>query len=316
MSTRVSVASALPPPMRDGVGPSCVALPAGDWPTIADFLIQRFPAVGAARWQARIAGGEVVDEHGVAVTPQRCHQPRLRVYYYRSVDAEPRLPFDEVVLFQDELLVAVDKPHFLPMTPGGRHLQETLLVRLKRRLGIATLVPLHRLDRETAGVVVFGVQPGLRDRYHALFRERRVDKQVEAIAAWRADLALPLLRRSRIVQDTHFMRMREAPGEPNAQTHISVLERSGGLARYRLSPLTGLTHQLRVHCAALGLPILNDLMYPTLSPAGSDDHARPLQLLARSLGFTDPLTGEAREFTSLRALSWPIQGEAVQALAK
>ena len=294
--------NARPPPLptRDGVGPSCVALPEGPWPTIAAFLVQRFPLIPADVWAARIANGEVVDEHGMPVTAQRPHQARLRVFYYRAIDAEPRIPFTETVLFQDELLVAVDKPHFLPITPGGRYLQETLLVRLKRSLGIDTLVPIHRLDRETAGVVVFSVQPATRGAYAQLFAQRQVSKHYEAIAPWRADLELPLTHRSRLVEDEHFMRMREVPGAPNSETRIELLEVLGERARYSLSPVTGRKHQLRVHCAALGIPILNDLMYPRLSAQGSDDFTRPLRLIARAIAFHDPITDRPRLFSSQR----------------
>jgi tRNA pseudouridine32 synthase/23S rRNA pseudouridine746 synthase len=176
-------------------------------------------------------------------------------------------------------------------------------VRLKRRLGIDTLTPLHRLDRETAGVVVFSVQPATRGAYQALFAHKTVRKHYEAVAPWRPELAFPLTRRSRLVEDAHFLRMCEAPGEPNAETHFEVLETLGSLGRYRLTPVTGRTHQLRVHCAALGLPIAGDRMYPTLLPADTDDHARPLQLLATTLAFTDPVTGQARRFETARQLA-------------
>ncbi len=292
-----------PLPTKDGVGPSCVALPPGPWATLGDFLIDRFPAVSAATWQARVQQGELVDEQGVAVTPQQPYRSGFRLYYYRSIAEEPRLPFDEVVLFHDEWLVVADKPHFLPVTPGGRHLQETLLVRLKRRLGIDTLAPLHRLDRETAGVVVFAVRPDTRGAYQSLFAQRQVTKHYEAIAPWRPEMSFPLIHRSRLVQDDHFLRMREVQGEANAETLVEVLSLHGNTARYRLTPLTGRTHQLRVHCAALGMPIVGDRMYPTLLPAGTDDHARPLQLLARSVAFVDPISGQSRRFDSARELA-------------
>jgi len=294
-----------PLPTKDGVGPSCVALPPGPWATISEFLIDRFPAVSAATWRARMQQGELVDEHGDAVKPQQPYRSGIRLYYYRSIDDEPRLPFDEVVLFQDELLVVADKPHFLTVTPGGRHLQETLLVRLKRRLGIDTLAPLHRLDRETAGVVVFAVQPETRGAYQSLFAQRQVTKHYEAIAPWRPELAFPLTHRSRLVQDDHFLRMREVPGEANTETLIEVLDVQGDSAHYRLTPLTGRTHQLRVHCAALGMPIVGDRIYPSLLPADTDDHAQPLRLLARSVGFVDPISGSPRRFDSWRELAAP-----------
>ncbi len=293
----------VPLPTKDGVGPSCVALPPGPWGSIDEFLTERFAAIPADIWRARMQQGELVTEHGAAIAPGQPYRAGLRLYYYRAIDDEPKVPFEEVLLFQDELLVAVDKPHFLSVTPGGRHLHETLLVRLKRRLGIDTLTPLHRLDRETAGVVVFSVQPATRGAYQALFAHKTVSKHYEAIAPWRPELAFPLTRRSRLVEDDHFLRMREAPGEPNAETHLEVIESHGGFARYRLTPVTGRTHQLRVHCAALGLPIAGDRMYPTLMAVDTDDHTRPLQLLARGLAFTDPVTGQERRFETARQLA-------------
>ena len=249
-----------------------------------------------------MAQGEVIDEFGAVVTPERPFKSHLRVYYYRAVSQEPRIPFDEVILFQDEHLIVVDKPHFLPVVPSGGYLNETVLVRLKQRLQLDTLVPVHRIDRDTAGLVMFSVQPATRAAYHALFSQRRIHKAYEAVAPWRADLTLPLTRSSRIVEAGHFMLQHEVAGTPNAITHIEALEVSGLLARYRLRPVTGQRHQLRVHMAALGLPILGDGLYPTLTPEGQIDHAHPLQLLAKSVAFTDPVTGQARQFESLRTL--------------
>ena len=290
------------PPARNGVGPSCVSLPSGTWPTILEFLVHRFPAINAATWRERLLHGEVIDELGLSVTPQRPYQSHLRVYYYRAVPQEPRIPFVEVVLFQDEHLVVVDKPHFLPVVPSGGYLNETVLVRLKKRLNIDTLVPVHRIDRDTAGLVMFSVQPATRAAYHALFSQRNIAKTYEAVAPWRADLALPLTRASRIVEAGHFMLQHEVPGEPNAMTHVEVIEVKGALARYRLRPVTGQRHQLRVHMAALGLPLLGDGLYPNLTPEGQMDHAHPLQLLAKSIQFTDPVTGQQRRFESQRTL--------------
>lgn len=292
------------PPVRNGVGPGCIGLPAGSWPTMLDFLVQRFPAIARDVWQQRMAQGDVVDEHGAAVTPHRPYQSHLRVYYYRAVVQEPQIPFTEVVLFQDGHLIVVDKPHFLPVVPSGRYLQETVLVRLKRKLGIDTLVPIHRIDRDTAGLVMFSVQPETRARYHALFSQRAVNKTYEAIAPWRAGLGLPLTRESRIVEAGHFMLQHEVGGPANAITHLDVLEVSGVLARYRLRPVTGQRHQLRVHMAALGLPIVGDGLYPTLRPEGQIDYERPLQLLAKSIEFIDPITDKPRRFESERRLHW------------
>ena len=301
-------------PLRNGVGASCVALPAGPWPTIEAFLCERFPAISAAAWHARLIGGEVFDEGGAALAAQAPYRPYSRVYYYRSLAHEAAIPFTEVVLHQDEFLVAVDKPHFLPVTPAGEYLQETLLVRLRQRLGIDTLTPMHRLDRDTAGVVLLCVQPAMRNRYQALFRDRCIAKRYEAIAPWRPDLVFPLVRCSRLAESPTFMQMQETSGTPNAETRIDVLQVDGALARYALQPVTGQKHQLRVHMAALGMPILNDRIYPDLQPVPAPDtlpdYSRPLQLLARALAFIDPITGVHRSFESARVLSFPdpVQG--------
>jgi tRNA pseudouridine32 synthase/23S rRNA pseudouridine746 synthase len=273
-----------------------VGLPPGDWPTITDFLVQRFPAITRDTWLQRMRDGLVADEFGAPVTPDRPYRGHMRVYYYRALEDEPRVPFEAQVLYRDEHLVVADKPHFLPVTPSGRYVQETLLVRLKNSLGLEGLAPLHRIDRETAGLVLFSVKPAERDAYQALFRRHEVEKHYEAIAAWREDIAFPLTRQSRIVQGEPFFRQQEAPGPANSETRISVLEILGEHARYALGPVTGKKHQLRVHMHALGIPILNDRIYPPVHPTPDDDYAHPLQLLAKSLRFKDPLTGEERAF--------------------
>ena len=306
----LNASSRFKPPNRDGVGPSCVGLPPGPWPTLLDFFAERFPAIARDQWQQRMAQGLVVDEHGVAVTAERDYQGHLRVYYYRAVAQEPLIPFDEVILFQDQQLVVADKPHFLPVVPSGNYLAETLLVRLKQRLGLVTLTPIHRIDRDTAGLVLFSVQAETRSRYHELFARRQVKKGYEAIAPWRDDLVLPLTRESRIVEAHHFMLQHEVSGPVNAITHLDVIEVRGAVARYALTPVTGRRHQLRVHMAALGLPILGDGLYPALSHEGQIDYRQPLQLLARSIEFTDPVSGQLRHFESQRRLMLPASDQA------
>jgi tRNA pseudouridine32 synthase/23S rRNA pseudouridine746 synthase len=290
-------------PTKNGVGPSCVGLPAGNWPTITDFLVERFPAITREVWLERMAHQLVMDEFGGLVTPDRPYPGQMRIYYYRDVDVEARIPFEESVLYQDEHLVVADKPHFLPVTPSGHYLQETLLVRLKKRLGIDTLIPIHRIDRETAGLVLFSIKPDERNAYQALFRDHAVTKHYEAIASWRPDLTWPITRKSRIVEDEPFFRQREVPGQPNSETHMDLIEKYDGLARYTLSPVTGKKHQLRVHMNALSLPILNDRMYPPVAQTPDDDYSLPLQLLAKSIAFTDPVTGQARHFQSQLTLA-------------
>lgn len=299
-------------PTRDGVSASCVALPAGFWLTVLDFLCERIPAVSRADWHARMARGDVVDANGHPIAHDAPYRAQTRLYYWRQLAFEHPIPFEERIVFQDDHLVVADKPHFLPVTPKGRYVQQTLLVRLKRRLGIDTLVPMHRLDRETAGLVMFTVQPATRHAYQSLFRDRRVHKVYEAIAAHRPEMTFPLTRRSRLVESERFMAMQEAPGEPNAETRIERLEAEAGRARYRLLPTTGQKHQLRAHMNALGLPIEGDRIYPVLQPDLADgeapDYQHPLQLLARVLGFTDPVTGRARHFESTLRLDWPTSG--------
>jgi len=297
-------------PTRNGVGPSYVGLTAGPWLTLLDFLSARFPNVARQTWLERLARGDVLSESGVPLSPEIATQtpyPSLlrqlsRLIYYRDVPDEPRIAFDEVVLYQDAHLLVVDKPHFLPVVPSGGYLNETVLVRLKRQLGLDDLVPIHRIDRDTAGLVMFSKQASSRAAFCQLFGQRAVQKTYEAIAPWRADLTLPLTRSSRIKPAGHFMLQHEVAGPPNAVTHIDVLKVRGALAHYQLKPVTGQRHQLRVHMLGLGLPILNDGLYPVLTPKGQLDHAHPLQLLAKSLAFTDPVSGQPQHFVSQRQL--------------
>ena len=312
-------------PLRDGVSASCVVLPSTrqpQWPTLLDALAERLPGVARADWQQRLDAGLVCNANG---QPLAASSPALsgeRIFYWRHVPDEPELPFVHQLLYQDEHLVVADKPHFVPVTPAGRYVRSSLLARLKRELGLPHLSPIHRIDRETAGLVVFAVRPQDRDAYQSLFRERAVSKVYEALARLPSDTAetpvrptphphWPLAHRSRVVEDsTAFFRMCEVPGEPNSETGVELLNTlphpSGGtFGLFRLHPVTGKRHQLRVHMAALGLPLVGDAFYPTVTrgPDESDDWNQPLQLLARGLGFTDPVTGKPRWFESQRTLA-------------
>lgn len=293
--------------MREGVSASALACPAGPWPLLLDFLAERLDLVSRGDWQARMAAGEVLDERGQVLPPEAPYRAGRRIYYWRWLAQEHEIPFEEQILFQDEELLVADKPHFLPVTPSGRYVQQTLLTRLKRRTGIASLTPVHRLDRETAGLTLFAIKPESRDAYQRLFRERTVEKVYEAIAPWRAELQLPLTYRSRLQERSEaFMQMQEVPGEPNAETEIRLLQALGmQWARYELRPHTGQKHQLRAHMSALGLPLRGDRIYPVLQPEEAEpDYREPLRLLARSIAFTDPVTGQARHFESARQLAF------------
>jgi tRNA pseudouridine32 synthase/23S rRNA pseudouridine746 synthase len=311
-------------PLREGVSASCLVLPSARqplWPTLLDALAERLPGVTRADWQQRLDAGDVCNADGQALAATSTPRSGQRVYYWRHITCEPTLPFEHQVLYHDGHLVVADKPHFLPVTPGGPHAAETLLARLRRQLDEPALTPLHRIDRETAGLVVLGLRPEERGAYQSLFRTRHIHKTYEAVAPWRPELpwspaktasgdlgaGAPELWRSSHLRDDplRFFLMEEAPTElglaPNSQTRVVCVHRLGsGQGFYRLYPVTGKRHQLRVHMAALGLPLMNDPLYPEVlhGPHSLPDHDKPLQLLARSLSFVDPIAGELRSFES------------------
>jgi tRNA pseudouridine32 synthase/23S rRNA pseudouridine746 synthase len=292
-----------PLPVVDGVAPSRQTLPAGAWETVLDFLAERHASVGADVWAARMRRGEVVDEKGARLTPSSLYREGACVFYYREPEDEPRVPFAEHVLHQDAHLLVADKPHFLSVVPAGRYLRETLLVRLKRLTGEQNLVPIHRIDRETAGLVVFSVDPSTRGAYASLFQRREVSKVYHALAPAAAALELPCTRRSRIVAGEPFFRMKEVAGEPNSETHVALLARAGEVSLYEARPVTGRKHQVRLHLAALGIPVINDKLYPELLPTPArEDFSAPLKLLAKSVSFRDPVTGRELHFESEREL--------------
>lgn len=286
------------PPAIDGVSASRFQLPPGPWPTVLEALCACFPRIGRDVWASRFARGRVLDVAGVALDIQAPYRVGAEIHYYREVVDEPRLASEETILHVDAHLIVVDKPHGLPVVPGGGHVAETLLARLVRRFGDIGIAPLHRLDRLTAGLVLFSANIETRARYQALFRDRAIEKRYEAIAPPLPALAFPHERRTRLVRGEPFFRMREAEGEPNALTRIDAIEHGAEVWRYALAPVTGRKHQLRVHMAALGAPILGDPLYPLMQTAPVDATERPLQLLARSLAFIDPLDGRQRSFES------------------
>lgn len=283
--------------------PSAASHPA----TLLGYLESRFPRVGHDVWLARFASGAVQDDAGCALEPEMPYRPHLRVRYYREVPAEEPVPFAEEIIHADDDLLVACKPHFLPVTPGGQHVNECLLYRLRRRTGNPDLVPLHRLDRETAGLVLFACRQSTRAALYALFAAGRVEKEYEAIAA-RPDLADPGHEwrvENRIVPAAEWFRSAVVPGPPNARSRIRLIDTCGSLGRFRLDLLTGKRHQARLHLCAIGAPIVNDRLYPELQPQSERRFDRPLLLLARRVRLPWPSPGRFMEFQSSRQLDWP-----------
>lgn len=287
-----------PVPSSTASTPSRLQLPPGPWVTVFDALCARFPAIDRETWRSRFARGRVLDADGAPLTDRAPFRAGAEIRYFREVDSEPHLAVQETILHVDEHLIVVDKPHFLPVTPGGIYVNETLLARLLKRFGEDDIVPLHRLDRLTAGVMLFSRDPKTRSRYQSLFRDRVMHKRYEALALPLPMSTWPLERHSRLVRGEPFFRTQEIDGAPNACTRIDVIERGPGAWRYALEPVTGRKHQLRVHMAAIGAPIQNDPLYPQLADPAPDNPEHPLKLLARSLAFIDPLDGSGRYFES------------------
>lgn len=295
-----------PLPQREGVDPVRVRLPmAGSWATVGEHLVERLSGAGPGVVEAMLDAGRIVGADGLAVAADDPYVPGMFVWFHRELAAEVPVPFPLTVVYRDAHVVVADKPHFLATTPRGSHVTETALARLRRELDLPELSAAHRLDRLTAGLVLFTVRPAERGAYQTLFRDRLVRKEYEAVARYDPALALPRTVRSRIVKERGVMAAREVEGEPNAVTRVELIEhREGdGPGRYRLTPGTGQTHQLRVHMNALGVPILGDPLYPEVTgPVPAGDFRRPLQLLARRLEFTDPVTGAEHRFASGRVL--------------
>lgn len=282
-----------PLPPRDGLGPARLRVRGGP---LGEELASRFgPEVAA-----KAVAGEVVDQRGAVLDPATVLPAGAVVYLYRELRDEVEVPFDIPVLYQDDDILVADKPHFLATMPRGRHVAQTALVRLRRQLGLDELSPAHRLDRLTAGVLLFTKRRELRGAYQTMFARGAVDKTYLARAAVDPWVALPREVRSRIIKRRGDFQAIEEAGEPNAVTFVELLSADG---LYRLTPRTGRTHQLRVHMAALGLPIHGDPLYPRVISVAGDDFSTPLQLLAQRLEFDDPFSGARREFVSARRLS-------------
>ena len=278
--------------MREGLGPARLRLRGG---TVLVELAERFGENAAAK----VRNGEVVTADGGVVGAETVLPPGAHVYLYRELREEVPVRFDMQILHRDDDIVVVDKPHFLATMPRGRHVAQTALVRLRRELDMPALSPAHRLDRLTAGVLLFTARREVRAAYQTMFARGVVSKTYLARAEVNANVELPILVRSRIIKQRGQLQAEEVPGEPNAVTRVEQF----GDGLYRLTPRTGRTHQLRVHMASLGLPIAGDPLYPNVVDVAPDDFSRPLQLIAQRLEFDDPCSGQRRAFVSGRSLA-------------
>ncbi|WP_460857364.1 pseudouridine synthase [Rheinheimera gaetbuli] len=287
-----------------------ITLPAVNqgWNTVLQFLCSQFPFITEDTWRERIATGKVYWFNGETITEHTLFSPSKRLCYYREVVAEPQIPFAHQILYQDQHILVADKPHFLPVTPGGEYVNECLLARLQRETGIADLVPVHRLDRDTAGLVLFSLNPHSRAAYYQLFSTGSINKQYQAVATLTADVAAAELPQhwhveNRIAKSTPRFINAIVAGAANASSCISLVGKNGDLGLFELTPHTGKTHQLRLHMLGLGMPIMHDNYYPELKAKQAPQFNKPMQLLAKTLSFTDPKTGTERQFNSTLGLS-------------
>jgi len=293
----------------EGVSASRVFLPADQTHSnLLEFFITQFPHITATEWEQRFNEGLILNIEGGALSAKDPYQSNTHLMYFRRLAREPEIPFEEQILFQDEHILVADKPHFLPVTPSGLYLHQTLLNRLKKKTGIPTLSPIHRIDRDTAGLVIFSVNPDERAQYQNLFRDRVVKKVYEAIAPYSDTLIkrLPMTYQSKIEESEHFLQMQEVQGEPNTDTLIELIQINQPWAKYRLTPGSGKKHQLRCHLNVLGAPIKHDQIYPILTPYQEYelDISKPLQLLAKEIAFDDPITKQMRSFASQQKLEF------------
>ncbi|BCW65712.1 pseudouridylate synthase [Arthrobacter sp. NicSoilB4] len=306
-----------PLPVRDGVNATRLRLPdEGPWDTAMDYMMHRWGHIDPQGIEDRFDAGEIVGEAGIPLdraTPLRNH---TFIWYYRTLPPEERIPVELTILHQDEHLLVVDKPHFLPTTPGGTYIQESALVRLRNQLNLPDLIPMHRLDRMTAGILLLSTNPETRGKYQVLFEKRQVQKEYECVSAaepapGHPAVDFPVVVRNRMTKSRSYLLAEVIDGEPNAETRIerlrtfddgtATIAADGAAMRralYRLEPHSGKTHQLRVHMASLGLGIVNDAFYPELLDKAPDDYSKPLQLLARGIRFVDPITGVPVEYRS------------------
>lgn len=289
--------------------PSKVCLPQqqGSCASVIDFLSQKFPAVSFEQWLQRSMEGKIHWHDGELITVDSTYRPDQWVFYYREVEQEPHIPFTEHIVYQDAHILIAHKPHFLPVMPGGNYVTQCLQNRLRKSTGINDLIALHRLDRETAGLVMFSHNAQTRPLYHELFASRKIHKCYQAIAHINEYDDAPKIGqqwevKNRLRQANPSFLMQVVEGDANSQTLIRCVDRVADKALFELQPITGKTHQLRVHMQSLGWPLLYDRFYPTLLPKDTDVYHQPLQLLAYQLEFIDPVTGQQQTIRSTESL--------------
>jgi len=283
--------------------PSQVVLPEAEKEstTLLDFFEKRFPGISRATWKGRMRVGNVLDEHKRPICEDEPYTPGKRIFYFREVEQEISVPFFEQIIHSDEHILVAEKPHFLPVIPSGPYVNQCLLNRLKKTTGNENLTPIHRIDRETAGLVVFSVNPQTRGLYQQLFMEGQVRKTYEAVTFCPlAPPEQPVIVENRIIQGEPFFRMKTEAGIPNARSWIRCIKHSNGFAVFHIEPATGKKHQIRLHLSGLGFGIVNDRYYPDLLPEQPPNFEKPLQLFARRLSFTDPVTGRNLDFRSVQ----------------
>ncbi len=292
-----------PLPNKNGLSPSAIWLPKNTkWNFILDFLCEKFCDVSIESWKDRMRLSEVVDENGNAFKPESKYQELTHLFYYRELPYESKVPFLEKIIYQDDFIIVADKPHFLATVPSGKYIQETLLVRLQNKLNIQNIVPIHRLDRETAGLIIFAKQPKYRGAYQSLFAKKLVKKIYQAIAP-PIKFKLPLTYSACMQKGHPFFRMQTINAPSNSTTIIDVIEKSKNYWLYQLEPQTGKKHQLRLHMSNLDAPILNDSFYPNLQIEQNCNYNNPLQLLAKQISFIDPISKQKRTFFSTQSLN-------------
>lgn len=291
--------------MRDGVTASCVHLPASPlYPSNFDFLCQTFPHISAAEWRQRFDDGLIFTQQGQVLAWDSAYLPNQKIYYYRHLQHEIEIPFQHQILYENEHILVVDKPHFLPVTPTGKYVKQTLLTRLKQQFNLVELTPIHRLDKDTAGLILFSKQKSTRGIYQQLFAQQQIQKIYHAIAPYCANLDFPRELVLHLQRGEPFYTMQVRTDQPaNSRTKIKLLQHDEHWAKYQLEPQTGKMHQLRVHMNYLNLPLKNDELYPLIRHRQEGDFTQPLQLLAYSLQFIDPIRQKIMSFQSQQVLS-------------